>query len=196
MNSPNPPVSTTPAGENGLPREPQTGGALTDAKNAVAQTARDTVSKVKSSASSAIARGKDEVERIAAGKKTEVADRVQHYSSAIHDSAKSLEENDPNIAWMTHRAADKLQNIADYVRERNFSDLRHDAENWARRHPAAFFGGLFLAGLVLGNVVKASRRNVRPESDGDFRSPPADPVRGTPEADSQFAAADRSAAGI
>jgi hypothetical protein len=30
----------------------------------------------------------------------------------------------------------------------------------ARRHPAMFFGGMFLAGLVVGNIVKASRRKL------------------------------------
>lgn len=184
------PSSSQPARENG---GPQSGGALTDTKNALAQTARDTAAKVKAAASSTAARAKEEVERVASTKKREAADRVQHYSSAIHDSAKSLEEQDPNIAWVTHRAADKLQGVADYMRNRNFSELRHDAEAWARRHPAVFFGGVFLAGLVLGNVVKASQAKLAPEPDDG-----SDPSRGSPEIEEnpELAVAESSAAAI
>lgn len=167
MNAPNSPYSSKPAVENGGVGSAQSGGPLTETKNALAQTARETASKVKSATSNAAARAKEEVEKVATDKKREAADRFQHYSSAIHDSAKSMEEKDPNIAWVSHRAADKLQGMADYMRNKNFSELRHDAEDWARRHPALFFGGMFLAGLIVGNVVKASRRNISSESDND-----------------------------
>jgi hypothetical protein len=94
---------------------------------------------------------------MAAEKKETVADRVGSYSSAIHESARSLEEQDPNIAWLTHRAAERLESVANYVRDRDFSGLREDAASLARRHPAAFFGGMCIAGLVLGSVIRAAR---------------------------------------
>jgi hypothetical protein len=50
--------------------------------------------------------------------------------------------------------------VADYLRTRDLNALRRDAEDMARRHPALLFGGLFLTGLVLGNLVKASRRKM------------------------------------
>jgi hypothetical protein len=42
------------------------------------------------------------------------------------------------------------------VLERSFQDLRRDAEDIARRHPAVFFGGMFVAGLALARFAKAS----------------------------------------
>jgi hypothetical protein len=86
---------------------------------------------------------------------------VGGYSSAIHETADSLEEKDPNIAWFTHRAADRLQGVADYVRDSDFRSLKTDVENMARRHPIAFFGGLLVAGLVIGNIVKATGKSAR-----------------------------------
>ncbi len=133
-------------------------GTLSSARDKVAQTARDTASKIKSSASETVAEARVEAERIARQKKEQAAEKVGGYSSSLHKSAESFEEQDPNIAWVAHQAADKLQSVAEYVRTRDFAGLRTDAENLARRHPAAFFGGLFVAGLVLGNVLKASRR--------------------------------------
>jgi hypothetical protein len=148
-------LAWAPAGE---PGSGGGGGILTETKQAVIQTARETKEKLKSATAETAARARDEAGRMAQQKKDDAAGRVAGYSSALHESAKSLEEEDPNIAWFTHRAADRLQGVADYVRTRDFSGLRTDAENVARRHPAAFFGGLFVAGLVLGNVLKASGR--------------------------------------
>jgi hypothetical protein len=161
MNPQNSPTSSASAGGSGSSgRVTEGSGTLTETKNQLTQTARDAASKVKSAATQTAARAKEEAERFATEKKETAANRIGSYSSAMHETAQSLEEKDPNIAWFSHQAADKLQGIADYMRSRDLSSLRHDAEDIARRHPAAFFGGMFLAGLIIGNVVKASRRKL------------------------------------
>lgn len=134
------------------------GSAAASAKAGLTATARDAAGQIKTAATQSAARAREEAQRLAAEKKSTAAERIEGYSSAMHDSAKAFEEQDPNIAWFTHRAADRLHGVADYVRNRDFNDLRHDAEDLARRHPAVFFGGLFVAGLLLGNILKASGR--------------------------------------
>jgi len=149
-------IESNPTGES------ESGGAvagITGAKQRIKVAARETADQVKQAAASTFNRAKEETGKLASDKKQAAADRIGGYSSAIHDTAKSLEEKDPNIAWFTHRAAARLQGVADYVRDRDFGGLRSDAENLARRHPAAFFGGLFVAGLVIGNLLKASARS-------------------------------------
>jgi hypothetical protein len=131
-------------------------GVLTQAKDAVTQTAKDTASTLKSAASETATRARASVEKAATETKEDAAERLGNYSSAIDESARSLEEKDPNIAWLTHQAADRLRTVSEYIRGRDFVALRQDAENLARRHPAAFFGGMFVAGLVAGNLMKAS----------------------------------------
>lgn len=143
LSSPETPVEETP---------------FSGAKAGLASTARDAAGQIKSAAGQTAARARDEAQRLAAEKKSTAAERIEGYSSAMHDSAKAFEEQDPNIAWFAHRAADRLHGVADYVRDRDFNDLRRDAEDIARRHPAVFFGGLFVAGLLLGNILKASSR--------------------------------------
>jgi hypothetical protein len=149
-------VPHAPAGESGSGGG-GAGGTLAQAKQSIADGAREATAKVKSAVSNTAARAKAEAERVATEKKTTAADRIGGYSSAIHDSARALEDQDPNIAWFTHRAAERLEGVADYMRNRDFNGLRTDVEGFARRHPAVFFGGLFFAGLMLGNVVKAGR---------------------------------------
>jgi hypothetical protein len=153
MNSPN--VSETQSTD-----ESREGGTATagSTKQKIKNVARETAAEIKHAAGSTITRAKEEAEKIATEKRSQAADRIGGYSSAIHDSARSLEEKDPNIAWITHRAADRLERVADYMRNRDARQLRADVEDIARRHPAAFFGGLFVAGLVIGNLLKASNR--------------------------------------
>jgi hypothetical protein len=156
MNPSNPSsTQTNPSGETVTESSP---GGIASAKQNIKATAREAVDQVRSAAASTVARAKEESGRIAGEKKYAAADRIGGYSSAIHDSAKSLEEKDPNIAWFTHRAADRLQEAADYVRDHDIGELRRDAEEVARRHPAVFFGGLFVVGLLVGNLLKASGR--------------------------------------
>ncbi len=137
---------------------PAESASSSSTKASLTATARDAAGQIKTTAAQTAARARDEAQRLAAEKKSTAAERIEGYSSAMHESAKAFEEQDPNIAWFTHRAADRLHGVADYVRNRDFNDLRHDAEDIARRHPAVFFGGLFVAGLLLGNILKASGR--------------------------------------
>lgn len=148
-----------------------TPGKLTQAKQAIGQTARDAATKVKSVASDAASRARTEAERLASEKKEAAASRVGGYSDALHESARSLEEKDPNIAWFTHQAAERIQGVADYLRNRDFTALREDCCGMARRHPAAFFGGLFVAGLLVGNMMKAT---ARPRDEDSFDYDDAD----------------------
>ncbi|HUR60181.1 MAG TPA: hypothetical protein VM029_20830 [Opitutaceae bacterium] len=134
-------------------------GTIAQAKQAIKRTAQGAVSTVKSATADTRTRVREETEKVVTEKRETAANKIGGFGSAMHESARSLEEKDPNIAHFAHRAADRLEGIADYVRSRDFNGLRTDAEGLARRNPALFFGGMFLAGLVLGNVVKASRRN-------------------------------------
>jgi|GEM_PF-1284469 len=133
-------------------------GTLSNAKKKIKSATRETVNQIKTAASDTADRVKEQASEMVDQQRTGVADRIGGYSSAVHKTAESFEQNDPNIAWLTHQAADRLSGVAEYIRGRDFNQLKSDAENLARRHPAAFFGGLFVAGLVVGNLLKATGR--------------------------------------
>ena len=161
-------IRSAPAEDMGPGGGTQTGGVVTETKQKIAQTARDTAAKVKSAASDTVAKARNEAARVATEKKETAANRIGGYSEAIRDTARSIEEKgDPNIAWFTNQAADKLQGVADYLRNSDFACVRGDCEGIARRHPAVFFGGMFFAGLLLGNMMKASQRKLQ-DSQGEF----------------------------
>lgn len=160
---------------------PSSPGGVQAASTPLSQTARETAAQVAATAREKAAQAAESASEYASGKKAAAAERVQAYGSAIHETARSLEERDPNIAWFTHQAADRLERAATYVRERDWRDLRVDTEDFARRHPGAFFGGMCVAGLILGSVIKASGRSrtegypeVDDESDERLRSAPVE----------------------
>jgi hypothetical protein len=150
-------------------QDPSQFSGSNEPRSTIAGTAKEATAKVSAAAGEAASRVKEGAERMVQEKKTTVADRVGAYGSAMHDSARSLEQQDPNIAWLTHRAAERLDSLATYVRDRDLAGLRDDAASLARRHPAAFFGGMCIAGLVLGSVIRAAR-SASQESAGSYGS--------------------------
>lgn len=119
--------------------------AMDKATEAVKETARKTVSTAK-----------DEGIKAAEMRREATASRVGGYGEALHASAEHFEEQDPHIASFVHGVAERIDGVAEYLRHSDLDTLREDAEGFARRNPAIFFGGLFALGLLLGNVAKAS----------------------------------------
>ena len=144
-----------PAGDNETSGGSDTAGTFTQAKQAITSTARETAARIKSVAGDTADRAKAEAQRFASETKDTTASRIGGYGAAIHESAKTIEQQDPNIAWATHRLAERVEGFADYLRSSDLTDMKNDVEAFARRHPVAFFGGLFLGGLVIGNLLKA-----------------------------------------
>ncbi len=149
-------IVCAPAGDGNLGgSESGVTGTLTQAKQTISTTARDTAARLKSAAGETATRARDEAQRLASETKEQAAARVSGYSNSLHESAKAFEQQDPNIAWATHQLADKIEGISSYIRSADLNTLRDDVGTFARRHPLAFFGGLFVGGLVIGNLLKA-----------------------------------------
>ena len=149
-------TGTTPEPGSSRPAETTAGikGSLREARESL-----------KSKASAATAQAKEHGQEYLQQNKARAADRLQDYSESVRETAERFErERDPNIAHYTSLMADKLERAAAYVRERDFRDLRRDAEELARRHPAVFFGGMFVTGLALARFFKASTDRLDSES--------------------------------
>lgn len=131
--------------------------------------AAEAAGQIKEKAGEAAAGVKERTAEMAGERRERMADRVGDYSSAVRDTAQSVKDDDPNIAWFTERAAERLEEMADYIRQCSFGQLRDDAERLARRHPAAALSGLFISGLLLGSTIKAGRSASRSDtSAGEF----------------------------
>ncbi len=132
-------------------------------------------------ASDMLRQARERVSRLAQEQKGSAAEHIGHYGAAIRDSAKAMEADDPNVAYFANRAADRIERIADYVRDTDFEGLRHDAEEIARRHPVLFMGGMVLAGLALGQLTRATAAGARRSGAG--RHGPDDGLGGEDDAE-------------
>lgn len=138
------------------------------------QAARATAEKVRTTAAEATTRARETAAEFAGEQRDQAADRLSNYGSALEDAAESTRAQDPNIAWLTEQAAARLQQAAEYVRTCDWNRLRSDGADLARRHPVAFYSGMFLLGAVAGAVVKAGARGMAGADTPDFAEADSD----------------------
>jgi hypothetical protein len=144
---------------------PSAAGSTSSAGEGVRATVRQTAEKARRATGKVVDQAKEKAGQVAQDRQQATAGKIGGYSDRLRESARSMEEEDPNIAHFAAKAADRLQEVADYVRDADFARLRADATDLARRHPVLFMGGMLAAGLVLGNLAKASVQGLHEESD-------------------------------
>lgn len=133
---------------------------------------RATTAKAKEATARAANQVREKATEAAAARKGMAADKISGYSSALRDSARQAgEQHDDNIAYFANTAADKLEEAADYFRNADLGQIQRDAAQLARRHPALMLGGMLVAGLVLGNLAKASVQSLGEDDEEDFSEP-------------------------
>jgi hypothetical protein len=137
--------------------------AKDEAKN-LAQEAKHQTAKVANQA-------KDQVNQMVAQRKDQAAERLNSFASVLRDTAGKLNEQDENgIGQYADHAAQQVERLSNYLRDRDVSTFLRDTETFARRHPDVFLGGVFLAGLVLARFFKASSE--RDDWNRDFQTYP------------------------
>lgn len=117
--------------------------------------ARSAAETIKNRAAETAAQVKEAAADMAEERRHHMADSLGSVGSALHESAESSEKQDPNIAWLTREASSRLQRASEYMRVCSWQQLRDDSADFARRHPVAFFGGMFAIGAAAGALIKA-----------------------------------------
>jgi hypothetical protein len=138
----------------------------------IKEKARETKDRVLNKGSDAVQQAKEKTRTFADDRKNQLGERIHGYGSAARRAADKLrDEKDPNIAYYAEMVAERLDQAADYVQSRDPGMMLRDVENAVRRRPEIFFGGMFLAGLVLARFLKASNQrdyDYAGESDEDY----------------------------
>ena len=71
------------------------------------------------------------------------------------------------VARYAEKASDRIDRTAQYLSTTEPQQIMRDAEAFARREPAVFFGGAFLLGLAVGRFLKSSQEHEGSASLGD-----------------------------
>ena len=102
--------------------------------------------------------------------KENLAQKVDKYAEAVRATSERLRSEEGNVlADPAQKAAQQLERVSSYLRDKEPGDFLYDLESYARRRPEVVFGGLFVVGLAAARFLKASRRRPR-------RAGPAEPI--------------------
>jgi len=90
------------------------------------------------------------------------ADQLGGVASVLHQAAEQLDaENNGTAARYAVQAADRVEQVADMLRNSTVDDVVAQVEGFARRQPEVFMGAAFAVGFLFARFVKSSadRRN-------------------------------------
>lgn len=104
----------------------------------------------------------------AAHQLTERLDQQKHHAahslSSVADglrrSSSQFEGVPDGMTRYLGEAADRVDELAHYLHDREVEEIVGQVEDFARRQPAAFLGGAFALGLLGARFLKSSRRDL------------------------------------
>jgi hypothetical protein len=151
------------AGTAGTPGQPysQYGGLGPQSGGVSTPDVKDVGRQAKAAAGDVVQQASELAHSTAESRKGEIADRIHSVAGALRGAKSSLsQQGDSTLPQYVDKAADRIEQFSDYLRERDVRDMIGDVQRTARREPALFLGGAFLLGFIGMRFLKAS---------GDFR---------------------------
>ncbi|NUO51226.1 MAG: hypothetical protein HOV80_20405 [Polyangiaceae bacterium] len=97
-----------------------------------------------------------ELDARVAGKKQRAGDELSSVADALRDTSDDLRERVPMVGDYAERAADTIDDLASFLRDKSPGEIIDDVQRFARREPALFFGGAFALGMVAARFLKSS----------------------------------------
>jgi hypothetical protein len=151
------------SGQTGQHETPSSTGRIREAAQQagqqIKQKASEAAGQLKNQGSDTLEQVRTQAREMAAERRDYLLNRLSHCSAASRRAAEQLRnDNDPALADCVETFASKIDRSSDYFRQRDFRGIIEDTENFARRRPEVFFGGLFVVGLALSRFLKASAR--------------------------------------
>ncbi len=135
----------------------QMGGKTPDAADKVQQKAMEAADRTKEQVHELADTAQTQARSMAAQRKSQAASQLSDIAEAFRHSSQALHDQDQDaVAQYTEQAADKLENLAHYIQDRNVDELLGDTERFARRQPELFLGGAFALGLLAARFFKSS----------------------------------------
>jgi hypothetical protein len=154
--------------------------AALDLKSNVLEGARGLSDEMKNLAGDVAGEAKKTAESgLAAGKKR-ATEGMASVANAIRKTGEHLRAEDQGgFTEYFDRAARQVDVASDYLQSRTIGDVIGDVEQFARREPALFLGGSFVAGLLGGRFLKSSRPAPAGRIAGPTGRPNPNEARGT-----------------
>jgi len=92
------------------------------------------------------------------------ADGLDGIAGAVKDTGEQLRAHDPNnmgqVADVAVSTAETVRNVSSRLRDATVDDIIQDTEQFARRQPGLFIGGVFVLGFMLARFLKSTGGSV------------------------------------
>ena len=88
---------------------------------------------------------------------------LEEFAQTMRATGQSLREQDQAAPGRySDQAADRLEQLAGYVRRQPVQQIRQDAEAYAREHPAMVLGGALIVGMLAGRFLRSGSPHQEP----------------------------------
>lgn len=134
----------------------QTGAPQPTTQSSSNQTASGTAGELKSDARQLGEKAKDRLHSEVDNRKSTAVSQAQSFSSAIEQTAGNLDENTPD--WLKsalRQGAQKIQQFAETIEQKDSRQLMTDAQDFARNNPGTFLAACAAAGFAAARIFKA-----------------------------------------
>jgi hypothetical protein len=140
----------------------QQGGTPADTTGEVTQQVKQAAGQVatqaQQTAGQVAGQARDQVASRLSGQKDRAAEGLTSVAQALRQTGQQLRDQDQQaFTGYIESAASQVERVSNYLRQRDLGQLIDDVEYFARRQPALFLGGTFVAGLLGARFLKSSR---------------------------------------
>jgi len=136
------------------------------------QQVQDTAGRVASQAQDTVGNVVDQVKQTASSRlvdqKSRAAQSIAQMADTVHQVSGNLDADSP-IASYANNAAWQLQQVSNYLQEKDLRELVTEVEHFARRQPTLFLTGGFLLGVLGARFLKSSASQLQAQQQSGSR---------------------------
>lgn len=123
----------------------------------VKQGAQNLTDQTQQAAGQAVQQVQQQTEGMAQSQKDKAAQTISSVAMAVRHTGENLQQQDQGaVGQYAVKTADRVDEFAQYLQQRNVRDLVNEVQVYARRNPAVFLSGSFALGLAAARFLKSS----------------------------------------
>jgi len=121
------------------------------------ETAEDVIGQAREKAGQAAGQAQERAKSQISMGKDRVAESMESVASALRSSSGQMQGNEAGfVGDYMNRAADKVSEISQHLRQNDVNELMRETEDFARREPTIFLAGAFALGMIAARFLKSS----------------------------------------
>lgn len=135
-------------------------GGSGSAGTSITDTAQNTMQEGRRMAGEMMDQARDQIKSSVVTQKDRAAETIGSVTEALRTMADTMNQQQHGmIGQCTSSAAELMDGVNGYLRERDVDEIVHDVEGYARRNPAVFLGTAFALGFMAARFLKSSGQN-------------------------------------